>query len=173
MNNTLIQASIDEVLSGKSSRIIIDSTLKEGLTEVLKSLIARNLHSLDITYFSSRGEDIYDVQDHITYQTVSGLLNVDHQPKDSNHKTTQEIFNVNIEKYIARMKFMDSITFIEMDYSINSKVPHPNGQITFNVFQKMESPMTKVMVSSGKYHTHYITIASAKLKLMIDLQPTE
>ena len=150
--NTQIDNLVQKALAEKPvyKTINIDLTFQEGLAHILKLLIPRS-YSIDIVYFSSQGSQLVDANDLLFCSENSELERIEFRHKDENHNVDNRTLRISLEQYIARLKFPQSISFLEISYDPrDSKIP--KGEIMVNRFLKAVS-MERRYFGEGSYLT--------------------
>ena len=166
IKNGTIEESLIEFCKGKSLEATIKSELKEGLAKILKGLAEQGDFSLEINYFSSNHENMCDVQDNLNYNFNKKLLEVRHEPIDENDLYINDTWNLNIDEYINKLKFPNSITFLEMFYITSNE--RDLGEIIINKFYSPEYPEIKELggasyISKTKYNPNLFVTCKSNL----------
>jgi hypothetical protein len=145
--------SIEHFLNGDPLDLVLDVTLSEALPLIFSGLMLAGKYELTIDYFSSQGAKMYDVQDQLVYDGTSDMLHVHHYPVDEDGLSVHMKFKVTPGEYVERMKFMDSISSVEIDFFSEREPTSLWGKLSVNFERRVVSPMERVNLPGGSYLT--------------------
>ncbi|MBN1157157.1 hypothetical protein JXA85_06040 [Candidatus Woesearchaeota archaeon] len=155
-DSSKLRTIFGEFLNGNSGTRLVGATLEEAVNSLIQEFIQHENLTLQLDYFSSRDDEMFQIADDITYDSQNGTLLVDEFIRDKDNGGFGEgystKYSVKPGEFIKRMKFSNSITLLEVEANKNVVEGDESrhvGKMFLNFTQRAESPME--LIPRGPY----------------------